>query len=90
MVGDIDEFAKDVEGGISKAEQIAESNKEMLEQANPISADIEAGVDLTVDNEAAFAELLSSENCFTNTVPIPPLVLSFHVHPPVPSAVITG
>ena len=43
VVGDIDEFAKDVEGGIAKAEQFAESNKEKLEQANQISAAIDAG-----------------------------------------------
>jgi len=43
VVGDIDEFAKDVEGGIAKAEQFAESNKAKLEQANQISAGIDAG-----------------------------------------------
>jgi len=43
VVGNIDEFAKDVEGGIAKAEQFAESNKAKLEQANQISAAIDAG-----------------------------------------------
>jgi hypothetical protein len=43
VVGDIDEFAKDVEGGIAKAEQFAESNKAKLEQANQISAGIDSG-----------------------------------------------
>ena len=43
MVGDIEEFSKDIEGGIQKAQRFAESNKAKLEQANQISAAIDAG-----------------------------------------------
>ena len=38
VVGDIEEFSKDIEGGIQKAQRFAESNKAKLEQANQISA----------------------------------------------------
>ena len=40
VVGDIEEFSKDIEGGIQKAQRFAESNKAKLEQANQISADM--------------------------------------------------
>ena len=43
VVGDIEEFSKDIEGGIQKAQRFAESNKAKLEQANQISAGIDAG-----------------------------------------------
>jgi len=43
VVGDIEEFSKDIEGGIQKAQRFAESNKAKLEQANQISAAIDAG-----------------------------------------------
>ena len=43
IVGDIEEFSKDIEGGIQKAQRFAESNKAKLEQANQISAAIDAG-----------------------------------------------
>ena len=43
MVGDIEEFSKDIEGGIQKAQRFAESNKAKLEQANQISAGIDKG-----------------------------------------------
>jgi len=43
VVGDIEEFSKDIDGGIAKAEQFAESNKAKLEQANQISAGIDKG-----------------------------------------------
>ena len=43
IVGDIEEFSKDIEGGIQKAQRFAESNKTKLEQANQISAAIDAG-----------------------------------------------
>ena len=43
IVGDIEEFSKDIEGGIQKAQRFAESNKAKLEQANQISAAIDKG-----------------------------------------------
>ena len=43
IVGDIEEFSKDIEGGIQKAQRFAESNKAKLEQANQISAGIDNG-----------------------------------------------
>ena len=43
VVGDIEEFSKDIEGGIQKAQRFAESNKAKLEQANQISAGIDKG-----------------------------------------------
>ena len=43
VVGNIEEFSKDIDGGIAKAEQFAESNKAKLEQANQISAGIDKG-----------------------------------------------
>ena len=43
VVGDIEEFSKDIEGGIQKAQRFAESNKAKLEQANQISAGIDTG-----------------------------------------------
>jgi hypothetical protein len=43
IVGNIDDFAKDIEGGIQKAQRFAEDNKEILEQANQISSGIDAG-----------------------------------------------
>ena len=43
VVGDIEEFSKDIEGGIQKAQRFAESNKAKLEQANQISAGIDNG-----------------------------------------------
>ena len=43
IVGDIEEFSKDIEGGIQKAQRFAESNKAKLEQANQISAGIDTG-----------------------------------------------
>jgi len=43
IVGDIEQFSKDIEGGIQKAQRFAEENKAKLEQANQISAGIDAG-----------------------------------------------
>jgi len=43
IVGDIEEFSKDIEGGIAKAQKFAEENKAKLEQANQISAGIDTG-----------------------------------------------
>jgi hypothetical protein len=43
IVGDIEEFSKDIEGGIQKAQKFAEENEAKLEQANQISAGIDSG-----------------------------------------------
>ena len=43
IVGDIEEFSKDIEGGIAKAQKFAEENEAKLEQANQISAGIDTG-----------------------------------------------
>ena len=43
VVGDIDEFSQDIEGAIQKAENFKNDNEAKLEQANQISAGIDAG-----------------------------------------------